>query len=192
MRQRLLASLVVVAIFAALPAWFLSTREGWIAIECARANGGAALACRVHERFAFGARDATYPTLGAHLERTVQHDRRGATATYQLVLVTSDGERAVLRANTGNAALAQTAAELDAAAHANAAEFHAALAPDLVFWLAVALVAVFAGAGLLIAVMRGARGRRAGRDQPGRGPGHAPATPADPPQARVVRDPHAR
>src|SRR5678815_4821274 len=40
MRQRLLASLVVVAVFAALPAWFLSTREGWIAIDCARASGG--------------------------------------------------------------------------------------------------------------------------------------------------------
>lgn len=186
MRQRWLASLVVIACFAALPAWFLSTREGWIAIDCARSGDGAALACRVQERFAFGARTATYATLGANLSRRVQQDRRGTTASYQLLLSTSDGQHAVLRDYTGNAALERVAEDLDAAVRTRAAEFHATVAPDLVFWLCVALVVVFAGAGLVIALTRGARGRRG---RPGTAP-HEAAIPAPPPPARVVRDRH--
>lgn len=151
MRERLFATLFLVAFFAALPAWFLSTCEGWILIDCARTDESAALDCTVRERFAFSTRSATYPTSGAHIKRLTLRSRSGRSTTYQLVLRTPAGEREVLRSRTGDAAIEQIAAELDAAARSRAARFHAELSPDPVFWLAVVLLGVFAGAGLFIA-----------------------------------------
>lgn len=183
MRRRLFATLVLVACFAALPAWFLSTREGWITLDCARAGDRAALDCSVAERFAFGSRTATYSTIGARARDREQRDRRGSTTSYQLVLVTPAGEQLALRDETGNAELRRVASELDAKIRSHAAEFHAVVSPDLVFWFAVALLAVFASAGLFIAWVGGARARAANKRT--RAPG---AVASPPPRARVVRD----
>jgi hypothetical protein len=151
MRQRLLATLFVVGFFAALPAWFLSTREGWVALDCARAGESAELDCTVQERFAFSSRRATYRTHGADVRRRTQRNRRGTSwTTYQLVLVTPAGEREVLRTSTGSTALPQAATALDAALRARAATFHAEVPPDDLFWLGLVLLVVFAGVGLLI------------------------------------------
>ena len=172
--RRLVAPLVIVAFFAALPAWFLSTREGWIAIDCARrgaaagaggAAAGAPLDCTVRERFAFGSRSATYPTLGARGGHRQQHGRRGKSSSYQLVLVTPDGEREVLRDHTGNAALAEAAAQLDTAARSGAPAFRAEVSPDAVFWIAVVVLALFTAAGLFLARSRFVRDRERAADR---------------------------
>ncbi|HWO20124.1 MAG TPA: hypothetical protein VNO30_15160 [Kofleriaceae bacterium] len=169
MLRRLLAPLFLVAFFAALPAWFLSSREGWIAIDCARASESAALDCTVRERFAFSSRSATYATLGADTERREVRGRRGRATTFQLVLATPDGEREVLREPTGNAALKQAAADLDAAVRAREPTFHAEVSPDTVFWIAASVLAVFTAAALFLAWSRRARARE-----------HAPAGDAPP------------
>lgn len=164
MRRHLLGTLFVVAFFAALPAWFLSTLEGWIAIDCARAGEGAALDCTVRERFAFSSRSATYQVLGAREKSRAHRDRRGRSTSYQLVLVTPAGDRDVLRDHTGNAALLQVADDLDAAIRSRAAEFHAEVSPDTMFWIAVGVLAAFTGLGLLLAWSRFARARAHARE----------------------------
>lgn len=155
MLQRLLATLFIVGFFAALPAWFLSTREGWVTLDCLREGEGegetAALDCTVQERLAFSSRRATYRTHGVEIKRRTQRNRRGTTSTtYQLVLVTPAGPREVLRAPTDNTALPQAASELDVALRSHAAAFHSEIAPDTMFWLGLVLLVGFAGVGLFI------------------------------------------
>lgn len=152
MLQRLLATLFIVGFFAALPAWFLTTREGWVALDCARSDDGAALDCTVQERFAFSSRRATYRAHGVDVRRRTQRNRRGTSSTtYQLVLMTPAGEREVLRAPTGNTELPQAASALDAALRSHAATFHAEVSPDDMFWLGLVLLVAFAGVGIFIA-----------------------------------------
>lgn len=161
MLQRLLATLFIVGFFAALPAWFLSTREGWVALDCSREGETAALDCTVQERLAFSSRRATYRTHGVDIKRRTQRNRRGmSSTTYQLVLVTPAGEREVLRAPTDNTELPQAASELEAALRSRAATFHAEVSPDTMFWLGLVLLVGFAGVGFSIAWFgEGAHGR---------------------------------
>lgn len=161
MLQRLLATLFIVGFFAALPAWFLTTREGWVALDCARADESATLDCTVQERFAFSSRRVTYRTHGVDVRRQTQRNRRGmSSTTYQLVLRTPDGEREVLRTPTGNTELPQAASALDAALRSRAATFHAEVSPDDLFWLGLVLLVAFAGVGVFIAWQgEGAPGR---------------------------------
>lgn len=63
---RVVAALCLVLCFAALPGWFLSQREGWIALDCTRAPDASVLSCTITERFAFSARRATYDVLGSY------------------------------------------------------------------------------------------------------------------------------
>ena len=151
--RRLVATLFLVALFAALPTCVLSGLEGWISIDCVRTTGSTALDCTVHERFVFSSRATKYSVMGARGTRREQHDRRGRMTSYQLALMTPAGALDVLNAYTGNADLARVAAELDAAIRSGAPEFHGTVSPDLGFWFVGVLVVVFAASGLLIAVM---------------------------------------
>lgn len=165
MLRRWLASLFVVAFFAALPAWFLSTLQGWITIDCGRKSSVAALDCTVREKLAFGSRSATYETLGARVKYRAQHDRRGRSTTYQLVLVTPAGEKEVLSDPTGNEAVMQVVDDLNAVIRQHRPAFHAKVSPDTVFWIAVGVFALFSAAGIFIAWSRFIRPRSPARDE---------------------------
>ncbi|MBW0433936.1 hypothetical protein HGB47_09930 [Leptospira yasudae] len=164
MFQRLTAILFITLFFAALPAWFLSTLEGWIYVDCFRSRSTASdfvasMECKISEQFAFSSRSTSYPTMDARSSKTVLQVRRGKSVTYQLVLVTPDGERKVLRSPIGKSDIDRIAIELKAALRLGSTEFHAAVDPEPLFWIGWFLLLLFAGVGALLALF-GARSEK--------------------------------
>ncbi|XDD49434.1 hypothetical protein AB3N59_13630 [Leptospira sp. WS92.C1] len=153
MIKRLIPILFLTLFFAALPAWFLSTLEGWIFVDCFRNKPEDILECKILERFAFSSRSAAYTTVNARSLKNYRQDRRGRSVTYQLMLLTPGGEVQVLRSSIGNADVDRIATNLNTAIGSNTMEFHAEMAPDPLFWMAFVLLIVFAGAGILIALV---------------------------------------
>ncbi|TGK38441.1 hypothetical protein EHQ12_04745 [Leptospira gomenensis] len=145
--------------FAALPAWFLSTLEGWITVDCTRAAVSSPMECTVGERFAFSSRNTRYATWKARSASLHRHDRRGSSVSYQLVLSTASGEVPVLRSSTGSDKIERIARDLNAAIGAGSTRFSAEAPPDSLFWFASFLVFLFAGVGALIALV----GKRSGK-----------------------------
>ncbi|RHX94590.1 hypothetical protein DLM76_11020 [Leptospira yasudae] len=164
MFQRLTAILFTTLFFAALPAWFLSTLEGWIYVDCFRSRSNASnfvvpMECKISEQFAFSSRSTSYPTMDVRSSKTVLQVRRGKSVTYQLVLVTPDGEREVLRAPIGKSDIDRIAIELKGALRSGSTEFHAAVDPEPLFWIGWFLLLLFAGVGVLLALF-GARSEK--------------------------------
>jgi hypothetical protein len=153
--RSVLAPLFIISFFAALPAWYLSTLEGWTVLDCVRLSPRTLLECHVFERRAFGSSSASYETLGAYAETSKQfvmgrHSAGHVVTLYQLVLQLPGGQQSVLRAPSPNQDVLQIAANLDAAARSDTAHFHAQIEPEPMFWLAAGLLLVFAGAGAWI------------------------------------------
>jgi hypothetical protein len=150
--NRLAAVVFIVAFFSALPAWFISTLEGWVTIRCDRGSESA-VTCSVHERFAFGTRDKTYGVRHA-AGKTIQHPgRRSTWKEYQLVLDTVGGDRVeVLKQPVDNRETLRVAKDLDAAITAGAPSFAADLEPGGTFWITAVILVVFAASGLAIAL----------------------------------------
>lgn len=97
--------------------------------------------------------------MDARSSKTVLQVRRGKSVTYQLVLVTPDGEREVLRAPIGKSDIDRIAIELKGALRSGSTEFHAAVDPEPLFWIGWFLLLLFAGVGALLALF-GARSEK--------------------------------
>lgn len=157
MLSRLTAVLFITLFFAALPAWFLSTLEGWISVDCSRnrstsLHSAASMECDVSEKFAFSSRKVSYSTLDVRSSKTVLKVRRGKSIVYQLVLVTPDGERDVLRSPIGKSDIDRIAIELKAALRSGSTEFHATVDPEPLFWIGWFLLLLFSGVGALLSL----------------------------------------
>ncbi|MBM9498655.1 hypothetical protein JWG44_00105 [Leptospira sp. 201903071] len=150
MLKRLISILFLASFFAALPAWFLSTLEGWISIDCFRMESANTMECVVSERFAFSSRNLTYTTTAARSLKISQKVRRGENITYQLILLTPSGEVQILRSSIGNSDVIRIATKLNEALKSNAMEFHAEVDPDPFFWVSFSLMILFAGVGASI------------------------------------------
>ncbi|MBM9577145.1 hypothetical protein JWG45_08255 [Leptospira sp. 201903070] len=138
--------------FAALPAWFLSTLEGWISVDCVPKKSAHTLECTISERFAFTSRSVVYMARGARSLKNFQKSRKGTNVTYQLILLTPSGEESVLRSPIGNSIVDRIANDLNAALESRSGPYHAKINPDPLFWLTSFLLFLFASVGLLIAL----------------------------------------
>lgn len=94
--------------------------------------------------------------MDARSSKTVLRVRRGKSITYQLVLVTPDGEREVLRSPIEKSDIERIAIELKTALRSGSTKFHATVDPETLFWIGWFLLLLFAGVGALLALF-GAR-----------------------------------
>lgn len=160
MLGRLISILFLTLFFGALPAWFLSTLEGWIFVDCFRAKSADMLECTISERFAFASRSLSYTTISARSLKSFQQGRHGTSVSYQLILSTPSGEKNVLRSQSGNVEIDRIANDLNAALKSRTAEYHAKVNPESLFWMTVFLLIVFAGVGFFISLQTATRKSR--------------------------------
>lgn len=149
------AGAVAVALFSALPLWFLSTQEGWVRVRC----GGSPWVCTVQESNLLVRRSERYLPREVSSRRLAHQARGREQVSWQLVFLVGTARLDALRASTENGELPAFAADLERA-RLLGAEVDRALAPDFGFWLAVALVALFASAGAFIVIAGNARRKR--------------------------------
>lgn len=144
MGGKIAAGVVIVAFFAALPTWWLSTLDGWVRLHCA----GQPWRCEVTRDNLLSRRSSVFEVQrGVSVGTEVVSYKGRKSDQYVLEL---DGN-AVLDSRPSYREVHGLADELNAA-RAAGRPFDRELEPDSIFWLAIALVVVFAGSGLVIAI----------------------------------------
>ncbi|RHX85930.1 hypothetical protein [Leptospira stimsonii] len=154
MFRRLISILFLVLFFGALPAWFLSTLEGWIFVDCFQRTSAEGMDCAISERFAFASRSLVYSTKSARSLKSFQQGRRGKSVTYQLLLSTPSGEKAVLRSPIGSVEIDRIAMDLNVALQSRATAYHAKINPEPLFWMTLLLFIAFVGFGVFISLQK--------------------------------------
>ena len=140
---RLGAGLFIVMFFSALPLWFLSTQERWVQFS----GGGTPWRCTVRRWPSLNSQPQTFEPSSIVADRV--RGRRGVDL-WQIQFKEPQGWRDILASRTTSKQAYRLAQDLDAARKAGAA-IERELAPGASFYLAIALVIVFAAAGVLIA-----------------------------------------
>jgi hypothetical protein len=143
----MIAGLFIVMFFAALPLWFLTTQERWVRFSGGGGGDGTPWRCTVSRWPALGAEPQTFEPSSIWADRV--RGRRGVEL-WQIHFKEAEGWRDILAGRTTNERAYRVAQDLEAARKAGVA-IERELAPDATFFLAIGLVVIFAGAGVLIA-----------------------------------------
>ncbi len=142
--DKLPAALFAAMFFAALPTWFLSTLEGPVRFSC----GGAPWRCSVARWVFFETKSASYEPVKVSSETRRQYARRRSFPEWRVTMTLPAGS-VVAVSDWGDEENSKVARTLEDARARQATVVVDRPAP-LVFWFAVFLVVLFAGAGLFI------------------------------------------
>lgn len=139
--QTAVAALFIGGFFAALPLWYLSTQDGWIDVRCGSA---APWRCRVEKTNLLSTDVSTIAVERVSLGERSAKRWRGYSVQF-------NGSN-VFEPRAEYATVSAMVNDLETARRAGL-PFERSMPPDGQFWLAFALVVLFAGAGIGIAVI---------------------------------------
>jgi hypothetical protein len=144
------AALFAMAFFAALPMWFLSTQQGPIHIEC----GGAPWRCEVARWVFFETRRGSYEVTAVSLDAQLRGGGRGRSYMEWRARFTLPSGTTVPAFGWVSTSPAAAVERLRQAAQTKS-PVQADIEPDLGFWMAVGLTALFALIGFSLPMLSG-------------------------------------
>jgi hypothetical protein len=133
----------IVGLFAALPLWFLSTQERWVHFS----GGGTPWRLMVTRWPALGTRSESFAPSWISAESV--RGRRGVIL-WQIWIQEGNRDHGVLASRTTNGRAYPLAKDLEAARKAGT-PIERELGPDATFYVAIGMLVIFAGAGVVIA-----------------------------------------
>jgi len=149
MFERLIAATFIIACFSALPLWFLARVEGRVRFV----GGGAPWRCTVERHWLWRTKTDVYePTRIESLEREVSYKTRTSPA-WQIRFQQGDQRTEILAGVSTDRAVVRIAEQLEAA-RAKGAPIEVSLPAGGVYYLAIALVVIFAASGAFLAFSR--------------------------------------